>query len=309
MSEAPVGGRADSVGIGAALIVAAVFLMSLQDALVKLASGGMPLWQLWVLRAAIALPVLAALGLVWRKSPATFSGALGRWTMLRAALLVAMYGLLYAAIPVLDLSTIGAGFYTGPLFIAVLSAPLADEPVGLRRWLAVAAGFAGVVVMLRPGSGAFTVMALLPVASGLCYALAALVTRRRCRDAPPLALALGLNLALAAAGIAAGLALERWPPDATRVSAHPFLFGPWLAPGPAEWGLAAMLAFLIVAIGVTLAAAYQAAPPAIVAAFDYSYLAFAALWGWALFTETPDAATLAGMALIAGAGLATVRHR
>ena len=67
-----------------------------------------------------------------------------------------------------------------------------------------------------------------------------------------------------------------------------------------------MLAVLIVAISSGIAKAYQCAPPAIIAAFDYSYLVFAAFWSFAIFSEVPDAATIAGMILITGAGLLVI---
>ena len=67
--------------------------------------------------------------------------------------------------------------------------------------------------------------------------------------------------------------------------------------------LIALLAVLIVGIGVGLAASYQVAPPTVVATFDFSYLLFATLLGYALFSEIPDRLTVAGMVLIAGAGL------
>jgi drug/metabolite transporter (DMT)-like permease len=72
------------------------------------------------------------------------------------------------------------------------------------------------------------------------------------------------------------------------------------------WGIMALLAVLIVAISAGVAKAYQCAPPAIIAAFDYSYLIFAALWSLALFAEPPTPTTLAGMALIAGSGLMAI---
>ena len=68
-----------------------------------------------------------------------------------------------------------------------------------------------------------------------------------------------------------------------------------------------MLDHVIVGIGVGLAAAYQAAPPIIVATFDFSYLIFAALFGFLVFSEVPDRLTLAGMALIAAAGMVVMR--
>lgn len=70
-----------------------------------------------------------------------------------------------------------------------------------------------------------------------------------------------------------------------------------------EWGLMALLAVLLVAVSTATAKAYQAGPAAVVGAFDYAYLAFAALWSFVLFSEAQNSATMTGMVLIIAAGL------
>jgi drug/metabolite transporter (DMT)-like permease len=295
----------DRVFLSAAAIIFAVFLMAMQDAIVKLASVDLSLWQIFVLRSAIALPALAVVTTLRRDTGTMWRDAFGFWLFLRATLLTAMYVSLYASIPVLPLATLAAGFYTGPLFIAVLSAWTIGEPVRRMQWLALLIGFVGVLLILRPGSGVFTWLVLLPVLSGFFYALAAVLTRSRCRKRSPVTLAISLNVVLLMAGAVASLALVPWRPAMTE--AAPFLLGNWAAMDAAAWVLVFVLAVLIVGIGVGLAAAYQSAPPATVATFDYSYLVFSAIFGILLFGEVPGLQTLAGMGLIAGAGLLVVR--
>ncbi|WP_337660390.1 DMT family transporter [Anderseniella sp. Alg231-50] len=305
MTTSSVTSRPDNPVTGACLIVFAVFLMALQDAVIKYASSDLTLWQLYVLRSLLALPVLAVIAGLKRTTPAVLASAAARWVTLRSCLLVLMYVSLYAAIPVLPLSTLAAGFYTGPLFIAILSAVLIGEPVSTRGWLAVATGFSGVLLIIRPGTDEFSLLVLLPVLSGLFYALAAILTRDRCQHDTPVALAISLNLVLLITGAAVSVVLFAWQPSGTVLP--PFLSGPWAAMTLREWGLVMVLAVLIVGIGVGLAAAYQAARPVIVATFDYSYLIFSTMFGFLLFAETPDLATVTGMGLIAGAGLIVVR--
>lgn len=297
--------RPDNAVAGACLIVFAVFLMALQDAVIKYASTDLTLWQLYVLRSLLALPVLAGIAGLKRNTRTTLVAATGRWVTLRSCLLVMMYVSLYAAIPVLPLSTLAAGFYTGPLFIAILSALLIGEPVGVRGWFAVATGFAGVLAIIQPGSGDFSLLVLLPVLSGLFYALAAILTRDRCQHDTPVALAVSLNIVLLVTGIIFSLVVLVWQPTGTFFP--PFLSGTWTAMTWREWALITVLATLIVGIGVGLAAAYQSARPVIVATFDYSYLIFSTVFGFVLFAETPDLQTVTGMGLIAVAGLIVVR--
>lgn len=289
--------------LGAVLIVGAVFLMALQDAVIKLASSDVTLWQLYVLRGVIALPLLIVIAAASGQGASVLAAAFGRWTLLRAALLVSMYVSIYAAIPVLPLAVVAGGMYTAPLFIALFSALLIGEPVRPAGWMALLLGSLGVALILKPGAEAFTPLALLPVLAGLFYALAAILTRSCCQADKPVTLAVSLNLSLLLMGGLASLALVIWQPGAAQIALSPFLFSAWVELRPFDWGLIVLLALLIVGIGVGLAAAYQAAPPAIVATFDFSYLIFAAVFGFVLFAEIPDPFTVAGMVLIAGAGL------
>lgn len=302
---------------GIMMIVGSVFLMSFQDALIKYVSSDMTLWQIYVLRSALALVLLGALPSLTGKAivPQTaylvrtahlIRTALSFWILTRSVLLVLMYIFIYAAVPFLNLSVIGAGFYTGPLFIAVLSALLLGETVGRRGWLAIFCGFAGVLVILRPGSDDFMWVAVLPVLAGLFYALAAILTRSQCQTASPVGMAFSLNIALFATGAFASLFIVLWQPSLEEIATTPFLFSSWSHMGSAEWGIIGVLAVLIVLIGMGLAAAYQSAPPVIIATFDYTYLLFAACWSLVMFADPPDVVTLTGMAMIAGAGLLVV---
>jgi len=288
---------------GAALIVGAVFLMAGQDALIKFMSADLALGQIFLLRSAMVLPVLTILSrqgarLAWRD-------ALSPWPLLRGLFLTLMYVALYSVVDILPLASLAAGFYTGPLFITLLAALLLKEPVGVYGWAGVGVGFLGVLVLLRPGADAFTPAAMVPVLSGFLYALAAILARGKCRADAPVSLALALNVALLAGGaliigLAYVLPLE---------GSNTFLVRPWAPMGAREWQLIAMLAVLMVGIGLGLAAAYQKAAPSIVATFDYSYLIFATLFGFVLFAETPDLPTIIGMMLIASAGFLALLKR
>ena len=286
------------------MIVGAVFLMALGDALVKLASAELTLWQIYLCRSLVAVPLLAVL--LWRRRSGLWPKSPG-WVYLRSLLLVLMWIVYYAALPRLSLSLAATALYTTPLFIALFSALAIGEPVGPRRWLAILVGFAGVLTVLRPGSEAFSWFMLLPVLGAVFYAVAMILTRSKCRGETPLALALALNVSLLVAGLVMTGVLAAVDPAPRQVSADPFVLGSWGVMGLREWGLVVLLGLLIAVYSACVANAYQVAAPAVVGTFDYAYLVFAALWGFVLFAEVPDAATLAGMVLIAGAGFLVVR--
>lgn len=283
------------------LIVVSVFLLSLGDALVKHVSAGFVLWQIYVARALIAVPILVAL-LLLGGPPAAIRPKSPAWVLTRSVLLASMWIAYYAALPAMSLSVAAVALYTTPLFIALFSALLIGEPVGPRRWSGIVVGFAGVLAILRPDTDAFSPLILLPISAAVFYALAAVVTRRKCVGERSLVLALGLNLCLLAVGIAATVALTLWDHGSSGIPAYPFLLGRWTAMGPREWGVMALLAVLIVAVSTGTAKAYQSGPATIVGTFDYAYLVFAVLWGFLFFSETPDASTVAGMALVCAGG-------
>ena len=209
----------------------------------------------------------------------------------------------YAALPLISLSAAAVAFYTAPLFMALLSRPLTGEPVGTARWLGIALGFVGVLVVLRPGGDTFSPAALLPVLAAFLYALAAIITRAKCADERPLVLALGLNLGLLAAGLLVSGALVLIPPAAERGGRAPVPVRLLGGDGGGEWALMALLALLMVAFGTGVAMAYQVAPAALIGTFDYTYVVFAVVWSYVLFAERPDAVAVVGLALIAAAGV------
>jgi drug/metabolite transporter (DMT)-like permease len=130
--------------------------------------------------------------------------------------------------------------------------------------------------------------------------------RSKCIDERPLALSMALNIFFLLTGLVASTVIALWAPETTLVNANPFLFGHWSAMGVREWQVIAMLAILIVAVSSGVAKAYQSAPPAIIATFDYSYLAFAAFWSFAIFSDLPDTPTIAGLILITASGLLVI---
>ncbi|APZ53654.1 DMT family transporter [Salipiger abyssi] len=196
-------------------------LMALQDALVKLLSAGLPLWQLFFLHSILILPLLAVL--ILRTGPGRLRPALNRWVLLRSALIVAMYVSFYAALPVLELPVVSAVYYTGPLFIVLFSGLFLREPVAIAQWGAVFAAFVGVLIVLRPTGDEFSMAALIPLASALCYAFAMVTTRGRMGAVDAWILTFSLNIVFAVSGLA-GIIVSA---VVARPDVYPFLLTAW----------------------------------------------------------------------------------
>ena len=93
------------------------------------------------------------------------------------------------------------------------------------------------------------------------------------------------------------------------VIATPFLLGKWVPMWIAEWRVMAILAAAIIVGSIGAAIAYQSGPSSIIATFDFSYVAFAVVWGILLFGEVPGFITIIGIVLIVGGGMLAVRNR
>ncbi len=299
--------RPEAILLGSGMIVASVFMLSFGDALVKWASAEIPLLQIFVVRSLLAIP-LCLLVLRLLGQPVALTPGTAGWVFLRSLLLVMMWMMFYLALPQLELSVAAAALYTGPLFIALFSAVLIGEPVGLRRACAIFVGFAGVLIVIRPGSEVFSYATLLPILAAAFYAFAMIITRSKCAEENPFVLALCLSVLLLLAGAVGSGGIALLDLDTRSIAANPFLLSPWASMTDRDWGLIAVMAVLLLVASAAAAKAYQSAPPVIVATFDYSYLLFAVFWGLLFFAEVPDGVTLTGIVLIAGAGLMVIRQ-
>jgi len=176
-----------------------------------------------------------------------------------------------------------------PVLVTLGAALFLGEKLGRRRLIAIAVALAGALIIIRPGAAVFTPAALLPLCGAICYAGYALVTRSVGPGESPWT-------ALFYTGLVGSLVLSaivpfRWvPPDAT------------------GWTLMAMIAALGAAGQFCIIRALSLAEASAVAPFTYLGLLFATLYGLAFFGEVPDALTILGALVIAGAGL-YVWHR
>nr|WP_272874402.1 DMT family transporter [Pseudaestuariivita rosea] len=278
-------------------IICATALMALQDTIVKLFSEGLPLWQLFLLRSALILPVLIVMN---RHGKAAILQALDRWVLLRSFLIVAMYVFFYAALPLLDLSVVAGVYYTAPLWIFLFSVIFLGERVTALQTLIMVAAFCGVLIVLQPGSAAFTRWSVVPLLAAICYALVALITRARIQSVDTMVLVISLNLVFVCVGGLGVIILEIAQP----APIYPFMMISW---SPLTKELIAITGFLsAISVGVhlLLAKAYQLGPTITVASLDYSYLVFVALWGGLFLWSVPGPMVILGTMIIGAAGLA-----
>ncbi|MFW5834047.1 MAG: DMT family transporter [Pseudomonadota bacterium] len=207
----------------------------------------------------------------------------------RSFMMLGATGFAFLALRYLPLAEVASIMFLTPIFVTALAALALKETVGIRRWSAVAVGFLGALVIVRPGLEVVHPAVFAAMVCAVCYALYQIMTRMVGDTAPP---TVSLFYSCLIGTVVSSLAVPWF----------------WQTPDLAGWLLLA-LSGTFGAIGhLAMIGALARAPASFVTPFTYSQLIWATLAGYALFGDLPDIWTYAGAALIAGSGL-YVLHR
>lgn len=279
--------QADSAGnrlIGIGLVSLTYVLFSLLDGSAKWLVGSVPVIVVVWLRFATHVLFAGVLLLPLRGVSLVRTRHL-RWHLLRALMFVAMTGMNFWALQYLQLTVTASIFFTVPILIALFAAPMLGEKLDRGRWAAVILGFAGVLVIIRPGSAAFHPAMIAAMVNAVLYALFNLMTRRLAAYDSPETIqflpAVGATLVLA-----------------------PFAIAYWRSPaGWLEWGVLCLLGVCGGLGHYLLALAHRYAPATVLAPFLYQQVLYMALFGYLVFGDVPGAAVWIGAAIVIASGL------
>jgi drug/metabolite transporter (DMT)-like permease len=208
-----------------------------------------------------------------------------RWHLLRALMFMLMTGMNFFALQYLQLTVTASIFFTVPIIVALISARALNEKLDTGRWIAIIAGFSGVLFIVHPWGADFHPAMLLAVGNALLYALFNLMTRRLAAyDSPE---TIGYLPAVGAAIALTPLAIAFWE---------------W-PEGMLEWTLACMLGVLGGLGHYLLALAHRYAPAAVIAPFLYQQVIYMGLFGYLVFGDVPGPAVWTGAAVVIASGL------
>lgn len=273
---------------GIACMVLSGALLTGNDAAMKSVSNDIPLGEILFMRGGMAFLLLVL--------AASVCGRLRdlrvtqyRAQAARALLMIAGTFLFIGGLRQMPLADAVAVAFIGPVLVTALAPTLLGEHVGWRRWLAVLTGFAGVVLMLRPGEGSFYWAALLPLGAACTGALRDIITRRLANRDTTLA-----TLAVTTGGVSLG-GLTTAP------------FGWTAIPWP-DFGLLVLAAGLLCLAHYLMIEAFRLAQAAVVVPFKYVSLIWAMLLGFVLWQQIPETVTILGAGLVVLAGL-YILHR
>lgn len=276
--------------VGIALIVAAMLVVPVNDALAKLLSDRFSTEQVVWSRFVFHLLGLMPLAL-WRYGPGALWPARPGLQIARGGLFLAATALFFAALARMPLADAMALLFLAPLVVTALSPWLLGETVGRRRWTAVIVGFVGALVIFRPGPGVLEGGAPLAVLAAVSYAFYLIVTRKLAGSGPAL-----VTLAFSAVvGVAVTSLLV------------PFA---WVTPTAIDWLMMAAMGLVAAAAHMLVILAYDRAPASLLAPFGYCEIVTATLLGFLIFGDFPDMVTWLGIAIIIGSGAyISVRER
>ena len=275
---------------GVGLMVCAVLSFTMLDSSAKYLGDDYALGQLlWarytislLLLLIVATPVVGVRSLVRTDRPA--------FQLLRGGLLLLATGSIFTAVKLLPLANAYAISFLSPVIVAALAVPLLGERVTVGRWLAILTGFAGVLVVMRPGSAGFSWAVVFPLAMATFYAVYQIMTRMLGpRDS---ALTTVFYTMLTGTVVTSALlpAVWRWP----TIEA---------------WAVLVWMGMIGLIGQILLIWAFRLAEASFLSPFVYTQIIWASLIGYLVFGDVPDIATLAGAGIIIASGMVLARLR
>jgi drug/metabolite transporter (DMT)-like permease len=273
---------------GIAYMVAAVFVFSIMDSLLKRLSTHYGPLQISCLRCISSwlflLPPIA-----WQRTWATLRPSNPPLHLFRAVLGIGMLGGFVFAVHRLTLAQTYSLFLAAPLLMTALSVPIHGEHVTGKRWLAVIVGLGGVLIILHPwGHGSFSMIAASAAAlATICYSLSALTVRTLGRVNSSMAMVFWYLLLV---GIGAGV----------------LAIGDWRPVPVSDWGW-------LIGIGVTgalgqmwLTDAFRRAPPSVVGPFEYTAILWAFAIDWIFWSASPSLSLIIGACIVIASGIVVI---
>ncbi|NUB44539.1 DMT family transporter [Fertoebacter nigrum] len=272
---------------GALYMNVAMAAFTLNDTAMKVATQTMPLFQAITLRGAMVLPLLVVLGLMLGNLRLGLRGRDRVVVAVRSLAEVGGTALFLAALVHLPLANLSAILQSLPLAVTLAAAVILRERVGWRRMLAIAIGFGGVLLIVRPGAEGFNGWSLMGLASVACVVVRDLVTRELSRDVQSVTVAIYAAMAVTVMGLI-GAAFQGWQTVTV-----------------AEWGMVLAASGALIFGYMFSVMVMRVGDISFVAPFRYTALLWAIFLGWLVFDSLPDLWTVVGAVIVVATGIFT----
>ena len=287
---------------GILFILTGMALFSIQDSLIKYIFEDAALYELYFGRTLTAL-ILLALYLKITSQKLVMKTYYPLLTTVRVICFFFGFSFFYISLTYMSLAMANALFFSSPFFISILAIVFLGEKVGIRRWLAITAGFLGVYIVLNPNFENFDYTKLAPVACALFYAISMTITKITSEKDSVFSQMFHLYIGAIGISIIFFIFTGKGQFNTFSDPTLQFILREWFTNPTFSWpfiiimGLVASLSFYFVF------SAYSIASPSVVSLFEYSLIIWAIIIGYLLFNDIPTVRTFIGVALIIGAGV------
>jgi len=275
------------LGIGAMLL--SVILFSMMDATVKWLGGTYPTHQIMFFRCLVAM-IPVAIIIYTRGGITILKTQQAGMHVIRSILGISAMGFAFYAFSLMRLADAISILHTTPLFMTALSVLILGEKVGIHRWLAVVAGFTGMLIVVRPGEGMLESGSFFMLIAAVLISFTTIIIRHLSARDDPVCITFYFTLT----GIV--------------VSAIGIVMFGWKSPPSGDW-------FFLIAVGLfgglaqfLMTLSYRHSEIAVVAPLKYLSIAFGGVLAYFIWTEIPDFQSLIGILIIVASGLYTL-HR
>ncbi|MBE0579662.1 DMT family transporter [Devosia sp.] len=274
---------------GILLMCGSMLAFTVNDSFMKAATQTMPLFQAIALRGVVATVALLVIARLTSGSPSIMPQGADRWRVaLRSLAEIGATATFLTALTHMPLANLSAIMQALPLALTLAAALWLKEPIGWRRLTAILIGFLGVMLIVKPGTGGFTVWSVLGLIAVGCVVVRDLSTRTLSRQVPSAAVAVWASVAVMVMG-AIVTAIEGWRPVSGPEAGH-------LAAASLALVVGYMLSVMVMRVGDI----------GLIAPFRYTALLWAILFGWLLFGTLPDGWTVVGAAIVVATGIYTL---
>ena len=281
--------QADNPVLGVGAMLLSVILFSMIDATVKWLGGTYPTQQIMFFRCLVAM-IPVAIIIYTRGGLSILKTRQASMHILRSVLGISAMGFAFYAFSLMRLADAISILHTTPLFMTALSVLILGEKVGRYRWLAVIAGFAGMLIVVRPGEGMLESGSFFMLIAALLISFTTIIIRHLSAKDDPVCITFYFTVT----GIV--------------VSAIGIVIFGWKSPPPGDW-------FFLIAVGLfgglaqyLMTLSYRHSEIAVVAPLKYLSIAFGGVLAYFIWIEIPDFQSLTGILIIVASGLYTL-HR
>lgn len=272
--------------LGIWLMIATTFIFSMQDGISRHLAGAYNVFMIVMIRYWVFALFVLFLAIRKGKLSSVLRSARPRLQFFRGALLAVEVLIMVTGFVYMGLVDAPAIFAAYPLLITALSGPVLGERIGWRRWLSVAVGFVGVMIIIQPGSGVFSLNAMFPLAAATCFALYGLLNRYVARfDSADVTF---VYTGLAGAVVTTLIGIWYWEPML-----------------PTDWLWMALLCITSITSHYLLIKAYEISEASAIQPFAYLQLPFSAVLGLFVFGDVIRSNVVIGAAIVVTAGVFT----